>query len=51
MSKKIEGITVVSPMWGETKITDRMVFSVIHQYLGKDEPINVELVLVDDIKL
>ena len=48
MGKKIEGITVVSPMWGERKITDRMVFSVIHQYLGKDNPINIELVLVDD---
>ena len=48
MGRKIEGITVVSPMWGERKITDRMVFSVIHQYLGKDNPINIELVLVDD---
>lgn len=47
-SVKIEGITVVSPMWGERSVTDRMVFSVIHQYLGKDDPINVELVLVDD---
>lgn len=45
---KIEGITVVSPMWGERKITDRMVFSVIHQYLGHDNPIIIELVLVDD---
>jgi len=48
MGRKIEGITVVSPMWGERKITDRMVFSVIHQYLGKDNPISIELVLVDD---
>ena len=46
--KNIKGITVVSPMWGERKITDRMVFSVVHQYLGKDDPINVELILVDD---
>ena len=45
---KIEGITVVSPMWGERKLTDRMVFSVIHQYLGKDNPIKVQLVMVDD---
>lgn len=45
---KIEGITVVSPMWGECKITNRMVFSVIHQYLGNDNPINIELILVDD---
>ena len=44
----VEGITVVSPMWGERKITDRMVFSVVHQYLGKDKPLNVQLVLVDD---
>ena len=44
----IKGITVVSPMWGERKITDRMVFSVVHQYLGHDNPINVDLVLVDD---
>lgn len=46
--ENIKGITVVSPMWGERKITDRMVFSVIHQYLGHDNPLNVELVLVDD---
>lgn len=48
IDKKVEGITVVSPMWGERKITDRMVFSVIHQYLGHDQPFNIELVLVDD---
>lgn len=45
---KIKGITVVSPMWGDRKITDRMVFSVLHQYLGKDDPLNIELILVDD---
>lgn len=44
----IKGITVVSPMWGERKVTDRMVFSVIHQYVGHENPINVELILVDD---
>lgn len=44
----IKGISVISPMWGERKITDRMVFSVMHQYLGKDDPLNVELILVDD---
>lgn len=48
MGKNIKGITVVSPMWGDRKITDRMVFSVIHQYLGKDDPIHIELILVDD---
>lgn len=46
--KKIEGITVVSPMWGERKVTDRMVCSIIHQYLGHDNPVKIELVLVDD---
>lgn len=46
--EKIEGITVVSPMWGERTVTDRMVDSVVNQYFGKDDPINVELVLVDD---
>lgn len=30
------------------RVTDRMVFSVLHQYLGKDDPLNIELVLVDD---
>lgn len=45
---EIKGITVVSPMWGERNITDRMVFSVIHQYLGHDKPMNIQLVLVDD---
>ena len=42
------GITVVSPMWGERVITDRMVFSVIHQYISKNNPFNIHLVLVDD---
>ena len=45
---EFKGITVVSPMWGERTTTDRMVFSVIHQYLGKDDPLNIELMLVDD---
>ena len=44
----IEGMTVVSPMWGERKITDRMVFSVVHQFLGFSDPLNIELILVDD---
>lgn len=45
---KEKGITVVSPMWGDRKITDRMVFSVIHQYISKRNPFNIHLVLVDD---
>ena len=45
---QIEGITVVSPMWGTRATTDRMVFSVLHQYLGKDDPLHIDLVLVDD---
>ena len=45
---EVKGISVVCPMWGERKITDRMIFSVLHQYIGKDDPLNVELVLVDD---
>ena len=32
---KEQGITVISPMWGKRKITDRMVFSVIYQYISK----------------
>lgn len=42
------GITVVSPMWGERKITDRMVFSVLHQYISESNPFKIHLVLVDD---
>ena len=26
----MNGITVVSPMWGNREITDRMIFSVLH---------------------
>ena len=48
MGRKIEGISVISPMWGELSVTNRMVFSVISQYIGHDEPLNVELILVDD---
>lgn len=44
----MKGITVVSPMWGDRKVTDRMVFSVIHQFLGFSDPLHIELVLVDD---
>lgn len=43
-----QGITVVSPMWGEREKTDRMVFSVIHQYISQKNPFNIHLVLVDD---
>ena len=43
-----KGITVVSPMWGDRKITDRMVFSVLHQYISADNSFNIHLVLVDD---
>ena len=45
---KFKGITVVSPMWGERTLTDRMVFSVIHQYISKENPFKIELILVDD---
>lgn len=43
-----KSISVISPMWGDRSITDRMVFSVIHQFISKNNPINIELVLVDD---
>lgn len=43
-----KGITVVSPMYGERKVTDRMVFSVIHQYISEKNPFKIHLVLVDD---
>lgn len=43
-----KGITIVSPMWGDRNKTDRMVFSVIHQYISQKNPFNIHLVLVDD---
>lgn len=45
---KIKGITVVSPLWGEREKTDRMVFSVLHQFISKKNPFKIHLVLVDD---
>lgn len=45
---KKRGITVVSPMYGERKVTDRMVYSVLHQFISKKNPFNIHLVLVDD---
>lgn len=48
MENKINGITVVSPMWGDRTKTDRMIASVIHQYISKMNPFNIHLVLVDD---
>ena len=43
-----KGITVVSPMYGELTITNRMVFSVINQFISEDNPFKINLVLVDD---
>ena len=48
MARKEKGITVVSPMYGPRKVTDRMVFSVLHQYISKQNPFKIHLVLVDD---
>lgn len=46
--KRPEGITVVSPLYGSRKIVDRMVFSVLHQFVSKDSPYKINLVLVSD---
>ena len=46
--KKIDGITVVSPMYGDMSITDRMIHSVIYQFISKKNPFKIHLVLVDD---
>lgn len=45
---KIRGITVVSPLWGERTKTDRMIFSVLHQFISRKNPFKIHLVLVDD---
>lgn len=45
---KVKGITVVSPLWGPRTKTDRMVFSVLHQFISKKNPFKIHLVLVDD---
>lgn len=44
----MKGITVVSPLYGKRSITDRMVFSVVHQFISKQKPFNIHLVLVSD---
>lgn len=46
--KKVNGITVVSPLYGSRTITDRMVFSVLHQFISKENPFKIHLVLVSD---
>ena len=46
--KKVKGLTVVSPMYGSRTLTDRMVFSVLHQFVSKDNPYKINLVLVSD---
>ena len=48
MKNKGEGITIVSPMYGKRNITNRMVFSVISQYISNKNPFKIHLVLVDD---
>jgi hypothetical protein len=45
---KIDGSTVVSPMYGDLNITNRMVMSVITQFISKKNPFKIHLVLVDD---
>ncbi len=44
----ISGITVVSPMYGDMNITDRMVSSVIYQFISNQNPFKIHLILVDD---
>lgn len=46
--KKEKGITVVSPLYGDISITNRMVFSVLNQFISKDNPFNIQLMLVSD---
>ena len=46
--KKVNGITIVSPLYGDRRITDRMVFSVLHQFISKENPYKINLVLVSD---
>ena len=43
-----KGITVVSPMYGDMTVTNRMVMSVITQFISKKNPFKIHLVLVDD---
>lgn len=47
-TKKVTGITVVSPMYGDLSITNRMVLSVVNQFISEDNPFKINLVLVDD---
>lgn len=48
MKEVSKGITIVSPMFGKRKITNRMIFSVISQFISPQNPFNIHLVLVDD---
>lgn len=47
-NKKVTGITIVSPLYGSRKITDRMIFSVLHQFVSEKNPYKIHLVLVSD---
>ena len=47
-SPDIKGITIVSPLYGPRSLVDRMVFSVLHQFVSKDAPYKINLVLVSD---
>lgn len=42
----VDGITIVSPLYGDRKLVDRMVFSVLHQLNRGD--FKIHLVLVSD---
>lgn len=46
--RKLKGLTIVSPLYGSRKLVDRMVFSVLHQFVSKDNPYKINLVLVSD---
>ena len=48
MARKVNGITIVSPLYGPRKTVDRMIFSVLHQYVSEKNPYKINLVLVND---
>lgn len=45
---KVNQIAVISAMYGPLTITNRMVFSVLSQFISEKNPYKIELILVDD---
>ena len=46
MAQRVKGITVVSPIFGDRTKIDRIIFSVITQFISEQNPFKIHLILI-----